>query len=819
MNIGRGAAHFNQGGLGTGFNYASSIAMRAGKNATVAFDRSAERLATGQRINRGADDPSGLVAVERFRHDIAGINAALQNTLVARNTLDVAQGAMSDILNNLNALKQAALRSLGSDFATSDRSLFQDEADELINGIDRIVQNTQLAGNKILDGSGDFYTEATEAAFDELRVKRMTFDATGSRTIDMDVTRLAERASYVTNIDMAGGTGLVQQGGPAILSISGSLGASQVRINEDTTSQDLVAMINGATAGTGVFASSTVVNGAEAVVNFPDLLTDLELAAADSLTFDVTVNGRTNQVTLQGSADRDGDGIVEVTAGDLERALNSADLGVFNVIDAVNDAALPVQQNFVIRHAGASDFSLGNFANPGATMNGASTLLGGGFTISGTEPASARMYTTGAVDNSPRTFKAKVISGGIASEITVNTASASVADMQAALDNIATVTSLGTGPNGREILQIVANAGVDAIQFEEATHDSTDAADLGLLGHTGGGQGLVSKGMAVVALYSEGFGSDQLVGVRNAGPAEFAFTRLDEANPDQAGLSIGGGTVKSYGVDVQVEIMGKPYTGRGFHLNVSDSWGNFEVEFAPRLGLGSNTNQLNRALNLNYADATQQNAFGYQPVTMLHGTGSHAVTDLSTPFAQDLIAAGIVDQVSFTVFDQVPNSTRRSGLGVQLNGQIQGREYLGVRNMSSEYLGGLPSTETYPANANSRSVKGAGTLSQISRGGAFAIDGDTHQIQQAIKIIDRAIEQVISEKAHVGLYQTQTLDRNESHLSGLRDSISQTLQDYNGVDAAAEITNLSMTQIRFDAATSVLAQSNSRPQTLLQLLR
>ncbi|MCA8939942.1 MAG: flagellin, partial [Planctomycetes bacterium] len=208
------------GAQGLTRNLAASIALKGVRSGSVDFQRVSERLATGQRINRASDDPSGLVIQQRLRAHIAGNDAAIRNNLITTNSLAVAQDGMAAILDRLNKLKSVALKSIGSGIADSDKTIFQDEAEQLLENIDQIVQNTNIGGNKILDGSGDFRIEETDDAFDQVRVKRARFPASGEIELELGISRLAERASIITNIDLGASEDLSSRFGPDILSIA-----------------------------------------------------------------------------------------------------------------------------------------------------------------------------------------------------------------------------------------------------------------------------------------------------------------------------------------------------------------------------------------------------------------------------------------------------------------------------------------------------------------------------------------------------------------------------------------------------------------------
>ncbi|MCA8938241.1 MAG: hypothetical protein KDB07_00405, partial [Planctomycetes bacterium] len=605
--------------------------------------------------------------------------------------------------------------------------------------------------------------------------------------------------------------------GPDILSIAGNLGSKQIPIGDSTDSHSLVEMINASTETTGIYASSHIVNGAEVLVNFADLDTDLELTGGNTITFDVNVGGALRNVTLTASGDRDGDGNVEITADDFEQALNDADLGHFSIIGAIDTTALPAQQNFVIRHAGATDFSLNNFANATGTINGGSTL--NGLTINGTQPTAARMYSDGANFNGAAQFDVQIISGGTSTLVTKNIAGSTLADMQAAMTNIATVTSLGVGENGREIFRMVADSSVDAFNFHESLPGGTDARNLGLLSDTGGGDGLASRGMAVLALYSTDFGSDQQISLRNASVAPLRFGILNETTSNNSSIQPGSSAIRAQGIDMVAEINGQRHQGRGFHLNYSSTNLDVEVDFAPRFGIGSATNRLNMALALNYANPSAENLLGTRPVSQLYGDSKiFGLTNVNDGEGQRLAMEGLIDKVSFTVFDYYEGSRARSGLGAQLTGEAGGREHLGIRSFDTSVLGGLPSTEGDGDAASSRSAA-QGTLAQLKRGGAFALDGSPEQAYKAIDIIDRAIDQVLHSQQYIGIFQRVTVDKTQEWLQSYTGAVIDIEKDLSSIDFAREVVNLTGAQNMVAASTSVMAQANSIPQNLLTLLR
>ena len=116
--------------------------------------QSLERLASGFRINRGADDPAGLVISEQMRTQIAGVNQAISNTEMASAMVETSEGALGEISGLLVRMRELALHA-NNEGANDVRALEADqvEIDNAIASIQRIASDTQFGKRKLLDGS------------------------------------------------------------------------------------------------------------------------------------------------------------------------------------------------------------------------------------------------------------------------------------------------------------------------------------------------------------------------------------------------------------------------------------------------------------------------------------------------------------------------------------------------------------------------------------------------------------------------------------------------------------------------------------------
>jgi flagellin len=115
--------------------------------------RSLERLSSGYRINKAADDAAGLAISQSFRADIASFKVASRNTSEASALLQVAEGGMDQIGNMLTRLKELATQASSANVGSAERAKIDAEGDALLNEIDRIANSSKYGTTSLLDGT------------------------------------------------------------------------------------------------------------------------------------------------------------------------------------------------------------------------------------------------------------------------------------------------------------------------------------------------------------------------------------------------------------------------------------------------------------------------------------------------------------------------------------------------------------------------------------------------------------------------------------------------------------------------------------------
>jgi len=136
-------------------NIGASLAQTALVKNQRALDTAMEQLSTGSKINSAADDAAGLAISTRMTSQINGLNMAVKNANDAINMVNTAEGALIEMTNMLQRMRELALQASNGTTDVNDRSYLNSEYQALYAEIDRIADNTEWNGRTILDNSAD----------------------------------------------------------------------------------------------------------------------------------------------------------------------------------------------------------------------------------------------------------------------------------------------------------------------------------------------------------------------------------------------------------------------------------------------------------------------------------------------------------------------------------------------------------------------------------------------------------------------------------------------------------------------------------------
>jgi flagellin len=145
----------NQGRVNMRINHNMSavFANRQMQNVAARMDKSIEKLASGEMINRAGDDASGLAVSEKMRTQINGLIQAEKNAQNGLSFIQVAEGAFQQLNDIMQRIRSLAVQSANGIYSNSDRMQIQVEVSQLIDEVDRIATSAEFNRLKMLTGA------------------------------------------------------------------------------------------------------------------------------------------------------------------------------------------------------------------------------------------------------------------------------------------------------------------------------------------------------------------------------------------------------------------------------------------------------------------------------------------------------------------------------------------------------------------------------------------------------------------------------------------------------------------------------------------
>src|SRR5688572_7393873 len=142
-------------------NVSALAAQRGLARSQRSLNGTLERLSSGLRINRGADDPAGLIASEGLRSEIAGITQAIDNSSRASNVIATAEANLGEVASLLLNIKELIVEAANTGALSAEEiEANQLQVDSAIQSITRISNTASFAGLNLLNGSLDYITSA-----------------------------------------------------------------------------------------------------------------------------------------------------------------------------------------------------------------------------------------------------------------------------------------------------------------------------------------------------------------------------------------------------------------------------------------------------------------------------------------------------------------------------------------------------------------------------------------------------------------------------------------------------------------------------------
>lgn len=133
-------------------NTGAAFANRSLQNRQAEMQTSIERLSSGLRINRAADDASGLAVSEKLRSQVRGLNQAERNVQNAVSFIQTSEGYLQNTQDIMHRIRELAVQSANGIYTAEDRALIQVEVSQLVDEVNRIASHAQFNGLNMLTG-------------------------------------------------------------------------------------------------------------------------------------------------------------------------------------------------------------------------------------------------------------------------------------------------------------------------------------------------------------------------------------------------------------------------------------------------------------------------------------------------------------------------------------------------------------------------------------------------------------------------------------------------------------------------------------------
>ena len=726
------------------------------------MSKSMEKLSSGYRINRAADDPAGLVISEQFRAQIAGLNRAVQNSEGSINMIQTAEGALSEINNLLVSMRELAIHAANEGF-NDENQLLADQAEitNAIRTINRIAANTQFGTKKLLDGSADNVAAFTTGNSSMLNLKESNL-TTGTHSITAVKTSDPSASFNVSTLGISNPT-------------------SPSNLTDGVHNVDIVQASAGAEkAGTAIEIKDAWNNG---------LQLDTSAAAANiSGTFAAATNtnGATATVVFEFDYQETIDGPIGVQYLTFNVTAATTNMSAAMVADAFQSGlTTAISSNVDL----AGKVTVATTASGGLSISSSST--GAQYSTK-----AVGMTTTGNITFAWGSGGSQTVIGdsgrgtSLNNSLRVNAYLATLSGNYTSFSNEALTLAATTINTSTQLLSVVNTA--LSTTFGTFHDGSGAAAQARMVAEV-----VDSGGQTSLKIYTMDEGSKFYLG----------FSDSSTAN-GRSGLALGisSDSVNNTGLDALVSLDG--------YINSVDEIRYYET-----------TSYLKTATLYDSADASNRGGVTVRidnaKTTGGINIGNILMTNNASTFSVRLDggpARSITAGEWTTIFDNTGDQSIKIQYDLR---SLGGTEQLNVTDQSLVFQIGANVGQTAKIGVQNMN---ASRLGQSLAGNQFSSLADIEVIsalkaQDAQAVIDEAIDEVTNVRGTLGSFQRNTLESNLANLRIAAQNLTAAESTIRDTDMAREMSSFVRYQILLQAGTAMLAQANQVPQVVLSLFR
>jgi flagellin len=262
-------------------NVASLNSQRNLNTSQTALATSLQRLSSGLRINSAKDDAAGLAIAERFTTQIRGLNQAARNANDGISLAQTGEGALAEISNNLQRIRELAVQSANASNSSSDRAALDQEVQQRLAEVERIAVQTSFNGQKILDGTfGNASFQVGANVGETISVGLST---------SMRTTAIGKTADYVNGTTAYSSTLAVGQQGTGV-DVANALAAGDLTINYNGVTHNVGASTSTSAKDKAAAINASGISGLTATAD-TTVVFDFTNVAATETGYNLSING------------------------------------------------------------------------------------------------------------------------------------------------------------------------------------------------------------------------------------------------------------------------------------------------------------------------------------------------------------------------------------------------------------------------------------------------------------------------------------------------------------------------------------------------
>ncbi|WP_205343089.1 flagellin hook IN motif-containing protein [Denitrificimonas caeni] len=849
-------------------NVASLNAQRTLGGSTNALSTSLERLASGSKINSAKDDAAGLQISNRLTNQINGLTVAVKNANNGVSIAQTAEGAMQESTNIMQRMRDLALTASNGSNSASERTALQEEFTALSGELTRIADTTSFGGQKLLNGSmsntsfqvGSNANETVSFGLSNVSASALKGSFSSAKASGVESTMTASVTSAAIGSSTGGTSGEpVSVTGAVFSDITVPAGGQSLNINgvdidftaaATVTLADAVTEINKATADTGVTASED--NG------------KLKLTSAENFQvsggkdFGISGDKAGNYVAVTGrasvtAAEQFTGGITATSADKLIinaegytattvtlQAGDDLDAVVTRINDKSTDSGVTASNvDGKLKLEAKGDITIA-----AATTSNANTVLGlpaAASTIEASVLGQAKVTGSATTFTSPASNSSISLNGTNISVLTGDTAADIAARIKSADIGITADASSGALvlTSNSKITIGGETAGLTALGLDKGTTQvATGNAETVVIAAVATGKFSINgKEISTVA----GESNQSLVDKINASGSGVTAELLNDTAKTIKLSSANGFSVE--GDNTGLAVIGMADTGGAVSVKGTTTENSGQISANASIRLNGQTIDLQADSDLDDIAAKINQSSEDTKVTaevkngrlQLSSTDGAAIK-LENETAGSLkmlgltagnTAAKLQESTSINLngtdiklaagsnMDAVATAINTASTGVSASVNSQGTLELFSGNESFTVADGAAGTGLASLGLTNAAGTHSGVVveSSVSNLDITTAEG----AQQAISVLDGAMQQVDSERSKLGAVQNR-FESTISNLQNVAENASASRGRIMDTDYAAESANLAKNQIMQQAGTAMLAQANQLPQAVLSLL-